>query len=359
MANFVQKENIFLRIVKYLIPWKGDSIGEIIRKIIFLVAAIVLVVSLVLLLTQTTDRIEDNKTNDIISDLYHGNIDTTSDVLSGGSTVLELDTSRQEEIRKENPEVLDEFIPLLEINEDVVGWISVGDADKPFIDYPVVQCEDNDYYLKHDLRGNYSESGAVFADFREPLASADSEPANIILYGHNVASGEYFGMLPRYYNYKPGNTGGLSYYKAYPTFTYSSLYEKYTYKIFAGMMVNTEKSEGDVFYYLRGRNFETKADFDEYIANILDRTTFYTDVDLQYGDHLMTLSTCIVDYGVPARWVLFGRRVREGEDPSVDVEKAYENPDPLYFDFYYKNFSKKDGWDGRKWPAEMIYGYSY
>lgn len=354
MANYVKKESIFLKIAKYLFPWKGDSVTEIFRKIIFLAAAVVLIVSLTLLLTQTTNQIEDNKTNDIISDLYHSG----SDAVTSGNTTLQLDTTKQEQIREENPEILEEFIPLLDINEDIVGWITMGDENDPFVDYPIVQGDDNDYYLTHNINGDKSVSGAIFADYREPL-TADSEPANLILYGHNVASGEYFGMVPRYFNYKPGQTGNLDYHKAYPTFTYSSLYEKYTYKIFAGMMVNTETTEGDVFYYLRGRNFATKTDFDEYVAQILDRSTFFTDVDLKYGDHLITLSTCVLDYGVEARWVLFGRRVREGEDPTVDVSKTRVNPDPLFFDYYYRNFSSKDGWDGRKWPAEMIYGYTY
>ncbi len=354
MAKYVKKENIFLKIAKYLFPWKGDSTTEILRKVIFLAASIVLIVSLCLLLTQSSNRIEDNKTNEIISDIYHGN----QEVVTSGSTILQLDTEKQEQIREENPEILEEFIPLLAINEDVVGWISLGDEDEPFIDYPVVQGDDNDFYLKHNIYGEESVSGSIYADYREPL-TADSEPANLILYGHNMKSGEYFAKVTRYYNGKPGFDGGLSYHQKYPTFTFSSLYEKYTYKIFAGMMVNTKTTEGDVFYYLRGRNFETKADFDNYVAQILDRSTFYTDVDLKYGDHLITLSTCVYDFGINARWVLFGRRVREGEDPTVDVSKTYENPDPLYFDYYYNYISKKDSWGGRKWPAEMIYGYSY
>ena len=51
MANFVEKENIFLRIAKYLFPWKGDKPAEIIRKCIFLGAAVVLIVSLVMIIS--------------------------------------------------------------------------------------------------------------------------------------------------------------------------------------------------------------------------------------------------------------------------------------------------------------------
>ena len=121
--------------------------------------------------------------------------------------------------------------------------------------------------------------------------------------------------------------------------------------------MNTQEEDGEVFYYLQGRKFGNKAAFDDYVAQILDRTTFYTDVDLQYGDNLITLSTCILDYGIDARWVIFGREVREGEDPTVDVSKVYENPDPLYFDYYYRVFG--GSWGGRKWDPAMIYDYSY
>ena len=161
----------------------------------------------------------------------------------------------------------------------------------------------------------------------------------------------------RYFNYRTQLNYGMDWYRKYPTITFNTLYRKSTYKIFAGMLVNTEEKDGEVFYYLQGRKFKNKAAFDDYVAQILDRTTFYTDVDLKYGDNLITLSTCILDYGIDARWVIFGREVREGEDPTVDVSKAYENPDPLYFDYYYNVFG--GSWGGRKWDADMIYDYSY
>ncbi|MBQ8194142.1 MAG: class B sortase [Oscillospiraceae bacterium] len=356
MANFVERENIFLRIVKYLIPWKGDKPTEILRKIIFLVSAVVLIVSLVILVSDFSENKEVEQNNDIISDIYHNGV--TPELLTGNTTLnIDITPERQEQLKEENPEVLDEFLPLLEINEDVVGWLYIDGDYEPTVDNVIVQGDDNEFYLDHDLSGNSKLGGTVFADYRAPI-TATEEPANIILYGHNMANGSFFGKVPRYFNYKPGNSYGLDWYRKYPTMTFSTLYEERTYKIFAGMLVNTEKSEGDVFYYLRGRYFDTEEKFNEYIVNILDRSTFYTDVDVQYGDQLLTLSTCILDYqGWDLRFVLFGRRVREGEDPTVDVSKAYENPDPLYFDAYYRVYGGE--WGGRKWDEELLYGYTY
>lgn len=359
MANFVERENIFIRIVKYLIPWKGDKPTEILRKIVFLVSAVVLIVSLVLLISDMSSSAEADKNNEIISDIFHNGAD--AEAITSGNTTLNIDITpeRQEQLKEENPEVMENFLPLLDINEDVVGWIYIDGKYEPTIDNVVVQGDDNEFYLDHDLSGSKMLGGTVFADYRAPI-TATEEPANIILYGHNMANGTFFGKVPRYFNYKPGNTSGIDYYKSYPTITFSTLYEERTYKIFAGMLVNTEKTEGDVFYYLRGRYFDSKENFDEYIAKILDRSTFYTDVDLQYGDKLLTLSTCILDWDWldwDLRFVLFAREVREGEDPTVDVSKAYENPDPLYFDAYYDVYGGE--WGGRKWPADMIYGYTY
>lgn len=362
MANFKDKdnENIFMRIAKYLIPWKGDKPIDIFRKVIFVASAVVLIVSLSSIIGYYSSIASDNKNNESLSDLFHGSQQTEDSSVTSGSTTINIDTSSNssESAEEKKPEIMEQFLPLLEINDDIVGWITMGDESKPFVDYVVVQGDDNDFYLDHNYMKEKNVGGSIFADYRLDL-SAGSHPANTILYGHNMSSGEYFGKVPRYFNYKPGQLAdGIEFYKTYPTFTFSTLYEKHTYKIFGGMMVNTQTSEGDVFYYLQGREFDTKAKFDDYVAKILDRSTFYTDVDLKYGDHLITLSTCIMDYGSwDLRWVLFGRRVREGEDPTVDVSKAYANPDPLYFDAYYKMYGGK--WGGRKWPAEMIFDYSY
>lgn len=347
MANFVEKENIFLRIAKYLIPWKGDKTPEIIRKVIFLAAAVVLAVSLVTIFTFLGGNAQDQRLNNQISEIYHGTASVT------------IDDVKQEQLAEEYPEVNEKFLPLLEQNEDVIGWITMGDPENPFIDYVVVQGDDNEYYLDHNLNGEKNIGGTIFADYREKI-TPEHTPANTILYGHNVQSGEYFAKLTRYFNYRSisyGSDTGLDWYRKYPTITFNTLYKDSTYKIFAGMLVNTDEKDGEVFYYLQGRKFNNKAEFDNYVAQILDRTTFYTDVDLKYGDNLITLSTCILDYGINARWVLFGREVREGEDPTVDVSKAYENPDPLYFDYYYNVYG--GSWGGRKWDPDMIYDYSY
>ena len=80
---------------------------------------------------------------------------------------------------------------------------------------------------------------------------------------------------------------------------------------------------------------------------------FFTDVDLEYGDELLTLSTCYYPLGkenADTRFVVFARRVREGESEEVDTSVAKQNPDPLYFDYWYQTHGTK--WGGRNWDAD-------
>ncbi len=334
-----------MKIVKFIVPWKGDSVFEIIRKIVFVAAFTTLIITGVSFLSVKMEEAEDISGNDELRDLYAGtNVNVT------------VPPEKLEEIEKENPEVLESFLPLLEINDEVVGWLSIGE-DK-FIDYVVLQTDNNDYYLSHNYKKEESRSGSLAVDYRCEL-TAEKRSANIVIYGHNMASGAYFGLLPRYNNYNITlDKNDISFYKEHPTLTFSTLYKSSTYKVFGGTLVKVNSGDDD-FQYHRIHDFENKEQFDNFCADILDRSTFINpDVDLKYGDNILTLSTCILDnnYGdCEKRWVLFAREVREGEDPEVDVSKAYANPSPMFYDEYYK--VRGGSWAGRGWKEDIIAGY--
>lgn len=73
-------------------------------------------------------------------------------------------------------------------NSDTVGWLAV---DYCGISYPVVQGDDNEYYLNHDFYHNYTYHGWVFQDFRD----AEPNTRNIVIYGHNLMVGGMFSNL--------------------------------------------------------------------------------------------------------------------------------------------------------------------
>lgn len=357
MSRSGKKENVFVRIAKYLFPWKGDKPGEVIRKIIFFSAAVVLVVTLSIILKDKIQQMNTNKRDEDRANQFH-------QVASNSKPAAAESTTSAEESKvpvvKPKREVLEQFNSLLEQNPDTIGWLTIpnNDPGSLWIDYVVVQGDDNSKYLTTDFNGQQTKSGALFVDYKDKITPYD-EPDNIVIYGHNMASGEYFGRLPYYFNWGKTNPdhSDISFYKSHPTLEFSSLYKSCTYKIFAAMMLNTEEEAGDVFPYHLKHNFSDEEDFIKYCAEILDRSTFYNpDVDVRYGDKLITLSTCMFGYGdTELRFVVFAREVRDGESPEVDVEKAYWNPNPKFYQMYYDMHNYT--WNGRKWDKKLLVGY--
>ena len=241
-----------------------------------------------------------------------------------------------------------------------------------------MQYTDNDYYLYHNSYGESVRSGTLYVDYRCDMEGGKN-PGNIVVYAHNMLAVpseiDYFGVLIQYFNYDKKHYGSdgklhqndienpnsgvnnISFYKQHPTINFSTLYENSTYKIFGGMMLNTNSYAGDVFNYHRVHSFANKKEFDSFCAEVLDRSCFINpDVDLRYGDELLTLSTCMWGYGdTDLRFVVFARETREGESPTVDVSKAYANPNPKFYQLYYDIYNYT--WEGRKWDKNLLVGY--
>lgn len=63
------------------------------------------------------------------------------------------------------------------------------------LEYPVVQSDDNNYYLHRGLDKKYKYSGTLFIDYHNNSNFTDD---NTIIYGHNMTSGRMFGSLKKY-----------------------------------------------------------------------------------------------------------------------------------------------------------------
>ena len=143
-----------------------------------------------------------------------------------------------------------------------------------------------------------------------------------------------FGSLKNY-KIKKENTKNFDFYLKNPTFSFSSLYEDYTYKIIAMFVVEVEPyqtRDGIVFDYHNFVNFTKNRPFDTFTENIMARTAVNTGVDFNEKDKYITLSTCSNEFE-PSRFVVIGRRVRDGESPEVDTSLAEINTDMLEPDY--------------------------
>lgn len=343
-----KKPPLFKRILSSIFPCKGDGAAESIRKIVFDVAVVALVITggsvLWDVFTQTVQtQISDKQ----VENIY----------ISGS---VNLDDEKKQEILAEKPQIMEQMMGVYEANKDTVGWIQLGNGDEPIVSLPVMQAADNDYYLTHNFNREEIKSGAVFADYRNVFQPSRIS-GNTILYGHNVWDGSMFAKLTRYYNatIHGDYDDRLGFYKEYPTITFNTLYEASEWKIFAAVLFNTREDLGEVYPYTQVLEFGGKEEFNSYILDIMDRSILWTDVDLEYGDSLLTLSTCYMysPYeNTDTRCVIFARKVRDGESAEVDVSKAQVNPTPLKFTYQYE---KEGGerWTGRTWDTSKLLSY--
>ncbi len=200
------------------------------------------------------------------------------------------------------------------INDDVVGYIEI---DGTYVDYPVTQCEDNVGYILTDLYGNYLDSGTIFMDFKDIFVPDESKQSNnIVLYGHNMLNGTKFASLHKY------RTDESTYEKS-PIIKFNSNYVENEYVIFAYFLTSGSRGDsayGEEFIYWEMQNMDEK-EFNEYLETCEERSLISPDIDVAYGDQLITLQTCHLDED-NSRFLVIGRKLREGEKAEDFIKKA-------------------------------------
>ena len=90
----------------------------------------------------------------------------------------------------------------LGVNVDVVGWITIPGTD---VDHPILQAHqsDPDYYLHHDVYGNYNSLGAIYVDAECEDEGLSSK--NAVLLGHNIQGTGAIARFGVIANYKDGD----------------------------------------------------------------------------------------------------------------------------------------------------------
>lgn len=326
MAGYKNNKKSFL---DSFIPRKGDSSADITRKIVTDVSVAVLVVALIILAWYFVQQAK------IKADIKkQQEMHTSISVITQSTTAPPETEETTAETEPPPLVVLDSMTELLNENPDVAGWITV---DGTKIDNVVLQTDNNEYYLDKDFYGNRNIAGQIYIDYRCVANDYDKNQSdNLIIYGHNQADQTMFGTLKKY-KIKKDNTKNFDFYLDHPTFKFSNLYEEYTYKIVAMFVVEVEPyqtRDGVVFDYHNYVNFNKNRTFSDFKENILARTAVNTGVDFNEDDKYVTLSTCSNEFE-PSRFVVIGRRVRDGESPEVDVSMAAINEDMLEPDYSY------------------------
>lgn len=173
-------------------------------------------------------------------------------------------------------QILPEYAQLYTMNNHLVGWIQIPGTK---LNYPVVQTPDNpDYYLKRNFQRKRNSHGCIYAKEECDLALSD----NVTLYGHYMNDGSMFAPLGKYKK--------QSYWAEHPQILFDTLTQRQTYEIFA--VFTTTASEGKGFRYHTFIKADTQQEFDDFVAQCKKLSRYDTGITPQYGDRLITLSTC-------------------------------------------------------------------
>ena len=193
----------------------------------------------------------------------------------------------------EGPAASDRFRRLRKKSEYIIGWIHFDDIDEP-----VVQ-KDNTFFLNHDALGKKNSNGAIFMDSEIYLST---RPYTLILYGHNMKSGNMFGKLKKYKE--------SAYFFRNRIITFDSLYEEGQYAVFSVMEMNT--LPGTALWFDFWSLNSPRADVREKaIRTAEERSAVRCTLDVRADEQLLVLVTCLD--GDTERLLVVARRLREGE----------------------------------------------
>ena len=204
----------------------------------------------------------------------------------------------KEETNKDLTERMIKVRKLQEENEDIVGWIEIEDTN---INYPVLQGDDNKYYLTHNYKKEKSQKGSIFLtkDYDWSLPSD-----NLLIYGHNIMNGLMFQDLLKY--------SDEEFYESHPIIRFTTENKDVEFEIFSVFKSRVfYKSEKNVFRYYDFVNADTEEEYNEFVEKAKESSLYDIDITAEYGEQLITLVTCSY-HTEDGRFVVIGRE-KNGE----------------------------------------------
>ena len=213
---------------------------------------------------------ENKKETEIYEDLQEIVIEENTDIETT-NVDTEIEKSEGESSNKYNLE------NIAKINSDVVGWIKIGNTN---IDYPVMQ--NGDYYLHRNIYKNYSSHGTPYLAEYCNIQYSD----NLIIYGHHMNDNSMFAQLDNYK--KHSFYENHKYIKFYSYYNGKTIEKTYEVAIAFKTVVYSDKG----FKYYNYTNFSDVQELNDFIENCRKLEFYNTGIDINYGDKLITLSTC-------------------------------------------------------------------
>ena len=261
-----------------------DKLKKNFNKLMLVFFTLIIIVSISYILKFAYDVYASKKEKNLINNIT---INETLVEQTIDNKVSKIDDEHKDEAENksqtENLETKNEKILKLEalqkINSEIVALLEIEDTD---INYPVLQTKDNSYYMKHNYKKEYSINGSIFLD-KDYLW--DPPSSNLLIYGHNNKNGTMFQSLLKYKD--------KNYYTSHPYIKFTTNAEDTEYEILSVFYSRVYyKSEQNVVRYYYFVNAETEEQYNDYINNCKKVSLYDTGVTAEYGEQLLTLSTC-------------------------------------------------------------------
>lgn len=186
-----------------------------------------------------------------------------------------------EDLKTDKGTVVAKYAELYKANDDIIGWVTIEDTK---IDYPVMQTQSNpEYYIHLGFDEEYSASGTPFMDAASDIFIPTS---NFLIYGHNMKNGTMFHDLLKYES--------KEFYEEHKTFKFDTIYKggQGEYQVIAAAYSKIYPKDSNKFKYYQCAGITTESEFNDYIRGVKAISAYDTGVTAEYGDQLVTLSTC-------------------------------------------------------------------
>ena len=287
------------RPLQAIIPYHDDPLREIARKLLLLVSLLVFIGTTSVLVNESFIIPQQNtQLAEELTDIRYGKQDA------------EL-TAEAQKWNGYPAGIQDDLKTLYYLNSDIRGWLKYSACG---IDREVMHSNDNDYYLTHDFYKNKNKNGALFFDSKNKLDTSTATSKSLVIYGHNMASGQMFAKL----NNLAESVTRMK--NANQLITLDTLFSTSQYKIFAVVMQDSQ-SKLEHYYSIQETSFTNSDQFMKYVNGLRDRSMYdFNDVDVKASDELLILYTCTpksIAHFDEARLAVVARKLRPGETATV------------------------------------------
>lgn len=188
----------------------------------------------------------------------------------------------------ENAAAREAFAALAEFNPDTVGWLTI---DGTAVDYPIVQAEDNERYLRTGFDRRYNYVGCPFLDCR---CAEGFGGFNAIVYAHHIKH-EMFGDVAKFKD--------SAFMRGHPSAALLTEDGLHTVEFFAYLNVPSDSGIYETVF----ASDEERAEYIDALFAEAVYTAGLTAEELKQGGqaHILLLSTCTYEFE-EARGVLAG-----------------------------------------------------